>query len=95
VKLYGGGVKIPLWPRLFADAFGIPVQVVQNSDASAIGAALLGGQGAGIFADPLRTAESMLSVTRTVDPDRERAAAYDRLYERYLLLYQAVQPLYK
>jgi len=95
VSLYGGGVRIALWPRLFADVFASPVQVVQNSDASAVGAALLGGQGAGIFEDPLRTAESMLSITRTVDFDPERAAAYDRLYERYLALYQAMQPLYK
>ncbi len=45
----GGGTKHPLWLRLQANVFGMPVRTTQTPEAAAFGAALLAGVGAGVF----------------------------------------------
>ncbi len=39
--LLGGGARHPLWPRLLADTFGVPVRPLAIADLSALGAAML------------------------------------------------------
>ncbi|MEG1744743.1 MAG: FGGY-family carbohydrate kinase, partial [Ruthenibacterium sp.] len=46
VLLGGGGSKISGWPQIVADVFGMQIELVSNADASAVGAAILGGFGA-------------------------------------------------
>ena len=94
VQLYGGGTKIALWPRVIAEVFGLPVSVVQNPDASAVGGALLAGRGAGWFADPLETARANRQEATDIVPDGQTVRTYDRLYRRYLELCGALRPLY-
>ncbi len=46
----GGGFSSPLWARMHADAFGIPVRRSLRQEGSARGAAILAGLGAGVTA---------------------------------------------
>lgn len=95
VSLFGGGTKIPLWTRVIAEVFGLPVSVVQNPDASAVGGALLAGYGAGWFADPWAVARANLPEPVAMEPDGRAVLAYERLYQRYLRLCDALRPLYE
>ncbi len=69
VSLFGGGTKIPLWTSIIAEVFGLPVSVVQNPDASAVGGALLAGYGAGWFADPRAVARANLPGAVEITPE--------------------------
>jgi xylulokinase len=53
VLLAGGGSLSPGWRQLLCDVLGKALHIVENPDASARGAALLGGQAAGIIQEHL------------------------------------------
>ena len=95
ISLFGGGTKIPVWPQLFADIFGIQVRVVSNPDASAIGAALLGGFGAGIFHDLTSATQAMLSNGTVIPNSAEYSLIYEQQYEKYKRLYDTMRPFYE
>ncbi|HWX73744.1 MAG TPA: hypothetical protein VNZ05_00460, partial [Solirubrobacteraceae bacterium] len=71
--------------QIQADAAGLPLAVAR-SDATVLGAAMLAGVGAGVFADPAEAAQR-LEPARVVTPARssaERAAQRER-WRRFVL----------
>ena len=79
VRLAGGAAKHPLWARVLADVFGLPVELGATEDASALGAALLAGVGAGAFASLAVAAHMVYRAGTVVRPDPETGATYERL----------------
>ncbi len=77
----GGGTRSRFWPQLLADATGRRVEMPRERDATALGAAVLAGVGAGVFATAARGCEAMCGVRRRLGPDRRRATLYACLYE--------------
>jgi L-ribulokinase len=74
----------PLLLRLFADIVGRPVTVPEVAEATARGAAIHGALAAGVYPDfAAATAALGPRTARTIDPDPEAAAVYDRLYAIY------------
>ena len=78
---------------MIADVFGRTVLLVENPDASAVGAALMGGAGTGIFGNLCEASKRALSISECVKPVEENAAVYDRCYQRYLKVYEVLQQL--
>ena len=76
IRASGGGLREPRFAQAVADAIGLPLTVVRSGAASAVGAALLAGVAAGVYAD-LATAVDRVDredgVTYRPDPD---AAAF-------------------
>ena len=93
LRAVGGGAKSRLWLQLKADITGIPVVTPKVTEAAALGAALLGGVGAGVFDSAADAADHVLKLTETYAPDPARHAAYSRLYELYRDVYPAVAPI--
>jgi xylulokinase len=79
VHLAGGGTLHAEWRQLLCDILGKKLLVVENPNASARGAALLGGQAAGIIG---KISEEPL-ITREVEPDPRSHAYLRRAYERW------------
>lgn len=52
IRVIGGGTRDPLLLRLKARAYGRPLTVFDQPEMTALGAALLAGQGAGLWPDP-------------------------------------------
>jgi glycerol kinase len=75
LRVDGGLTNEPLMLQLQADAIGAPV-VAGGADATALGAALLAGVGAGVFGSPGEAAE-LLAFDRRVEPrvDEDRRGA--------------------
>lgn len=88
VYLGGGGCRVAPWPQMIADIFDMEIQETVHADASTVGAAILGGMGAGIFTDARKTALDMLNVSRRLTPDAAQAGRYAELYPHYLNLYR-------
>lgn len=82
----GGGARSDLWMQTKADVLGWPVRVPVVDEAVAIGAALLAGIGAGVFAGASEAHASLRAPKQiyNVDPAWCRAydLAYTRVYER-------------
>ncbi len=51
LRVLGGAVHIPLWMQLKADITGREVEVAAAGEPAALGAAVLGGVGAGVYPD--------------------------------------------
>ncbi len=84
LRLAGGGSVHPAWRQMLADILGRELIAVDASDASARGAALLGGIASGVWRGA-RATVAIAPATRVVAiPDRERVALYERIYERYV-----------
>ncbi|HOE95093.1 MAG TPA: FGGY family carbohydrate kinase [Candidatus Sumerlaeota bacterium] len=74
IKMMGGASRGPLWPQLIADACNTTVVVLDEPDASALGAAFLAGCGAGLWSwDGLPAYPHGIPVSP--DPARTEAAA--------------------
>ena len=83
ICLAGGASKSPVWTQLAADILNVPVMVPKMPDLSCVGAAVLAGWGAGLFAGIEEGYEKLSVPGRQVDPDPERAALYGKAYEIY------------
>jgi sugar (pentulose or hexulose) kinase len=62
--------------QLKADLCGVPVEVVADAEAGALGAALLAGLGAGAFASMREASLARLRTVRRHEPDPARGARY-------------------
>jgi len=91
VRAVGGGARSALWLQLKADITGLPIVVPTVTEAACWGAALLGGVGAGLFADAAQSAGAMLRLERRFEPDVRRAARYEERYQLYREVYPTLK----
>lgn len=84
----GGAAKGSLWPQIVADTLGVPVRIPVVKEATALGAALYAGVGAGLYDDAAEVARRIGRDERTVQPRPDAVAAYDRLYDQWSELYR-------
>lgn len=94
LRAIGGGARSALWVQLKADIAGIPVVVPRVTEAACWGAAILGGIGAGRFADARTASEATLELETRYAPDAARQAKFDDLYQRYQKVYPAVKEIH-
>ncbi len=47
MRVGGGATKSPLWNQIQADVYGKPIEVLEQGESTVLGAAILGGVGAG------------------------------------------------
>lgn len=83
VIVAGGGTKNQVWMQIVSDVIGLPVQVAENWQTASYGDACMAAIGSGILKDFHELKEAMPK-TRTVQPDEERHA----LYQKYLQIYE-------
>jgi len=86
--LTGGAAKGTLWPQIVADTLGMPVEVPDVKESTALGAAIYAGCGAGVFDDPVSTASEIVSFERTYEPSPSASEQYAGLYEKWSELYR-------
>jgi xylulokinase len=90
VRLLGGPTKSELWNRIQADAYATTIQTLKIGDATVLGAAIMGGVGAGIFGSLAEGVEAMVRVDKTYEPDRSNARLYDDLYGAWIATYEGL-----
>jgi len=90
LRLGGGATRSALWNRIQADAYGRPVQTLRSAESTVLGAALLGGVGAGVFRSIDEGVEAMVHVADRLDPDPARHALYEELYGAFVAAYEGL-----
>ncbi len=93
IRLSGGGSRSFLWRQIQADIYGKEVVTLRTSEGSALGAALLAGVGAKIYASVEESAREAIQVKEQMAPRPDYVAVYDQYYQVYRRLYPAVQEL--
>jgi xylulokinase len=89
-RLSGGGARGELWPAIFASALDLPLTRVTVDEGAALGAALLGGVAAGMWADTQEAVAAAVRTGETVEPDPAWVAVYAQAREHYRALYPAL-----
>jgi xylulokinase len=91
VILLGGTTRIGLLSQLKADLLNQPVEVPDIPQSAAVGAALLAGMGAGVFASAGEACASLRYGKQVLTPEPGRTGWYENVYrESYLPLYLAL-----
>jgi D-xylulose kinase len=90
VRVTGGAARSEVWMQIQADVLGIPVIRTEMEEATALGAAILACNGVGLFKSVAHAAEEMVRPAEPLKPTKENRAVYDRGFERYKRLYQAI-----
>jgi xylulokinase len=81
--MMGGAAKSPLWPSILADVTGVPLALPQYEHWPAVGAAILAGIGAGVYATLAEAQARFVRPVRQVEPDQERMQTYDEGFAAY------------
>lgn len=90
----GGHVQNQTWMQLKADVLARPLTVPDVPEATLLGAALLGGTAAGVYADAVEAALSVKRSARVITPRDEVVEAYRPYYSTFEHVYPALQPLF-
>lgn len=83
----GGASRSPLWSQILADVLALPVKVPVVKEATALGAAIIAGCGAGIYSSIEDGANRTVKWDRTFEPDMENHKIYEDLYKKWRTVY--------
>ena len=90
MSLGGGATKYQLWNQIQADVYGRPVQIMKVGESTVLGAAILGGVGAGVFDSIQEGVGAMVHVETEIEPIAENYETYKELYSAYVDANQAL-----
>jgi len=87
----GGATRNEFWMQNKADVAGVEIEIPDLHEATALGAAIVAGIGAGIYQNERDACERTRQPARVVKPNPALAAKYDRWYATYKRLYPAMR----
>lgn len=91
VRLSGGAAASAVWAQMFADVLGLPVDVVPVQEPGALGCAMAAAAAVGIYPSFQAAASAMAPALVRYWPDCSKTAVYEKKYQRYLRLLDAVK----
>jgi L-ribulose-5-phosphate 4-epimerase len=80
LHLTGGMSRSPVWAQLVCDVMNTPVHLAFTPESTALGAAICGGVGAGVYENLTEGARALAHLARQCTPDPQMARAYQGLY---------------
>ena len=92
--LIGGGAKGALWSQITADVLGMELTITQSADSS-LGSAMLAGIAVGVFTDASAAVTACIKPVRTVKPNLENTAKYEKMFAVYKKIHDALAPVYR
>jgi xylulokinase len=90
LRLGGGATKSKLWNQIQADVYGRPVETLKTSEATVLGAAILGGVGSGVFGSIQEGVDEMVKVADHIEPNMENHVVYEEMYIAFVKAYEGL-----
>ena len=94
IRMAGGPVRSWVWVQMFADVLGYPIETVDTQELGALGCAMAAAIAAGLYSDYKDAARHMVRVSGRTEPDPARAAIYQKKYERYMAVSDALDTVW-
>lgn len=91
VAFVGGSSKNPTLVQNKANALGLPVEVPEISETTVLGAAIIAGAGAGVFASTNEAVEAMRPTTTVVEPDSNKGELVETRFGVYRRGFEALR----
>ncbi len=89
IRMYGGSADSDHWNQIFSDVLGVPVEIPDADETTALGAAISAAVGVGMYETCKEACSQMVSIKKSYTP----TAAYKELYDRYFN--DVYEPLYR
>lgn len=89
----GGGVRSRLWMQIHADMLDRPIHLPAESEACALGSALVAAVHVGAFSNLSDAATRMVRIAEVIAPRPEAVRQYREVYDLYQRLYPALRSL--
>jgi xylulokinase len=90
----GGGAKAPLWLRIKASAYGIPILVPREPECGVIGCAAIAATATGRFSRLADALDAFVRYAEEIMPDPAWAERYQAMQYVFERIYQHSQDLY-
>lgn len=92
-----GGVTLnALWLQIISDVTGKPILLTEQSFyAGVLGCAIIAAVGLGRYKSFNEAIENMVHITKMIQPSKENYKTYDKVYKKYLELYQNLKNMMK
>lgn len=94
IRLAGGAAKSKTWVQIFADVLQVPVDLIEDKELGAQGAAMAGGIAAGIYKDYQDAFLRTVKITNTIQPRPAYAAVYQKKYQVYRSINHALDQVW-
>lgn len=89
-RFTGGAARSQVWVQMFADAIGVPMEVVDGEEIGARGAAMCAGIGAGVYSTYQDAVDKAVTVERRHEPDTELNSLYRERFTEHQNLVQVM-----
>lgn len=93
ITAIGGGTRNEFWMQNKADVAGCPVVTTEIEEATALGAAILAGVGAGIYKNLAQAVEAIKQPSKTYEPNGKLGTFYAEMFDMYRDIYPALSQL--
>jgi L-xylulokinase len=94
IRLAGGATNSKPWVQMFADVMQLPIEVVNVKETGTLGCAMNVSVSVGDYPDYETAANAMVTVAHTVLPNPQTTLFYEKRYQIYKNLIQALDPLW-
>ncbi|WP_084258973.1 FGGY-family carbohydrate kinase [Microtetraspora malaysiensis] len=85
-RISGGATRSATWLQMFADGLGLPVTTTSAREVGALGAAMVAGVGAGMYADLPEAVAATVRELETYVPEEAGRRRMTDAYERFRLI---------
>ena len=94
ISLTGGVTNSKIWVQMFADILQIPIDVIQEKESGAQGAAIAASIASGVYLNFEEAVRNMVHVSHTVQPRRGMRDIYEKKYAAYRKVIEALSPVW-
>ncbi|MEA1893421.1 MAG: autoinducer-2 kinase [Campylobacterota bacterium] len=89
VVFAGGASKGALWSQILADVTGCRVKIPKVTEATALGAAMSAGVGAGIYPSLVEASNKLVVWDKVYEPNMDNKKLYDEITLKWIKAYEA------
>jgi sugar (pentulose or hexulose) kinase len=93
VIMTGGSTQMRMWNQIFADVTGVAVDIPENMDVSALGAAATAGLGIGLY-NSMKDIKALIKIGESYHPTKAHSPFYSRMYDLFIRFFDATRTFY-
>lgn len=95
VRLAGGAANSKIWPQIFADVFGLPVEIIDTKELGTLGCAIAGAVACGEYENLGEAAKEMVKVKKRFEPMEKNKIIYEKKYDLYKKVSESLNNLWE